>query len=294
MSLHQPVCLWAAGAELGEGPLWHAPSRTVYFVDIKGHRIHRCAEGGAERRTWDAPGQIGFIAPLPDGDFICGLQDGLYRFAAESGKFALVRSVESDIPSNRLNDGYVDGAGRLWFGSMDDGEHRPSGALYSVGAAGEMSIQDRDYVITNGPATSPDGKILYHTDTLKKQVFAFDVLPDGGLANKRLFTVIHGSGFPDGMAVDAEGFVWIALFGGSRIERYSAGGERVASVAFPCSNITKLAFGGEDLCTAYATTAWKGLSFDERERQPLAGALFSFRTDTPGLAQHTISKGAFS
>jgi len=202
--------------------------------------------------------------------------------------------VESDMPSNRLNDGFVDAAGRLWFGSMDDEEHRPSGALYCAGPAGEMSIQDRDYVITNGPATSPDGKILYHTDTLKKQVFAFDILPDGGLANKRLFTVIHGSGFPDGMAVDAEGCVWIALFGGSRIERYSAAGERVASVAFPCSNITKLAFGGEDLRTAYATTAWKGLSRDERERQPLAGGLFSFRTDTPGLAQHTISKGAFS
>lgn len=291
MNLHQPVCLWNVGAQLGEGPIWHAPTRTVYFVDIKGRQIHRCAHDGTQRRTWSAPQQISFIAPLAGGDFACGLQDGLYRFSETSGEFSLIRNVERDIPSNRLNDAFVDAQGGLWFGSMDDDERRSSGSLYRFGQDGDARILDRDYVITNGPAMSPDGKTLYHTDTLKKQLYAFDVLPDGGVARKRPFVAIEGSGYPDGTAVDAEGFVWIALFGGGRIERYSASGEHVASIAFPCSNVTKLAFGGDDLRTAYVTTAWKGLSHEERERQPLAGGLFTFRTDTPGLAQHVVSKG---
>ncbi len=292
MSLHQPVCLWAVEAELGEGPLWQARTRTVYFVDIKGRRIHRCAEDGTQRRTWTAPQQIGFIVPLAGGDFACGLQDGLYRFSDAGGEFSLIRNVERDIPANRFNDGFVDPQGGLWFGSMDDDECRASGSLYRLGQAGDVRILDRDYAITNGPAMSPDGKTLYHTDTLKKQVFAFDVMPDASLARKRPFATIQGSGHPDGMAVDAAGFVWIALFGGGRIERYSASGEHVTSVAFPCSNVTKLAFGGDDLRTVYVTTAWKGLSREERERQPLAGGLFSFRTYTPGLAQHDVSIGA--
>ena len=109
------------------------------------------------------------------------------------------------------------------------------------------------------------------------------------MQNKRLFASFQGKGgHPDGMAVDADGFVWIALFGGWRIDRFAPDGELVASIRFPCSNITKLAFGGDDLRTAYVTTARKGLSPEELERQPLAGALFTFRSDTPGLAQHAF------
>ncbi|MDL2353800.1 MAG: SMP-30/gluconolactonase/LRE family protein [Pseudomonadota bacterium] len=291
MSAAEPVCVWAVGAELGEGPLWDAATRSVYFVDIKGRQVHRYGEQG-ERRSWPAPQQVGFIVPLAAGGFACGLQDGLYRFCQASGDFTLLRHVEQELPSNRFNDGFVDAEGCLWFGSMDDAERRPSGALYRLSRDGQLSIADRDYVITNGPAMSPDGRTLYHTDTLEKTVFRFDVLADGSLGGKRPFARIAGSGHPDGMAVDAEGCVWIALFGGGRIERYAACGDYLGSVAFPCSNVTKLAFGGADLRTVYATTAWKGLTAAQRAREPLAGALFSFRTAAPGLAPHPLSAGA--
>ncbi|MES2151230.1 MAG: SMP-30/gluconolactonase/LRE family protein [Pseudomonadota bacterium] len=286
-----PVCLWEVGAELGEGPIWHAATRSVYFVDIKGRQIHRCAADGSARRSWDAPQQPGFIVPLAGGGFACGLQDGVYHFDEDNGKFTLMRSVEGDQPSNRFNDGFVDAQGCLWFGSMDDAEYRPTGSLYRLGASGEVQTRDRDYVITNGPAMSPDGKTLYHTDTLKKQVYAFDVLPEATLARKRVFVAMDGPGHPDGMAVDADGFVWIALFGGARIERYSAAGELVGEVRFPCPNITKLAFGGDDLRTVYVTTAWKGMSPDVRAQYPLAGALFTFRSETPGLVQGQFLPG---
>lgn len=289
MNATATTCLWQVGATLGEGALWHAPTQSLYFVDIKQRRIHRCGADGANRHSWPAPQQVGFIVAAEGGGFVCGLQDGLYRFDPADGSFTPLCKVDGEVPTNRLNDGYVDASGRLWFGSMDDGESAPTGALYRYDGGAAPQAQDAHYVITNGPATSPDGRTLYHTDTLAKRTYAFDLLPDGSLANKRLFASFQGgAAHPDGMAVDAEGGVWIALFGGWRIDRFAADGKPAGSIELPCANITKLAFGGADLRTVFVTTARKGLGHEQLERQPLAGALFSFRSDTPGLAAHAL------
>ena len=282
----EPICIWDVSAQLGEGALWHAATRSVYFVDIKGRRIHRCAADGSDRRSWDAPGQPGFIVPDADGGLVCALEDGLYRFDPASGAFTVMKKVEDDVPGNRFNDGYVDAGVNLWFGSMDDGQAQPSGALYRLGRDGVLARADDSYIITNGPAISPDGRTLYHTDTPLRRVYAFDLREDGRLADKRVFLQLPENSRPDGMAVDSEGHLWIALFGAGRIERYTAAGVLVGTVQFPCTNITKLAFGGDDLRTAYVTTAAKGLSEEQRRAQPLAGALFAFRVDTPGLPHY--------
>jgi sugar lactone lactonase YvrE len=288
-NLMQPQCIWDAGAHLGEGALWHAAARAVYFVDIKGRRIHRCAPDGGDRRSWEAPGQPGFVVPSADGGLVCALEDGLYRFDEASGAFTPLRKVEAELPGNRFNDGYVDAGGNLWFGSMDDAQAQPSGALYRLGRDGELARADAGYVITNGPAISPDARTLYHTDTPLRRVYAFALRPDGSLAGKRVFLQLPEGSRPDGMAVDCEGHLWIALFGAGRVERYTAAGRLVDSVRFPCTNITKLAFGGADLRTAYVTTAWKGLSPAQRAGQPLAGGLFAFRVETPGLPPNVLA-----
>jgi sugar lactone lactonase YvrE len=286
-----PTPVWEVQATLGEGVLWDAAGKRVWFVDIKGHRIHRCAADGSDQRSWDAPGQVSFIVPAADGGMICSLEDGLYRFAESSGEgsgeFVPLAKVEADVTGNRFNDGHVDANGHLWFGSMDDAEEAPSGALYRFDGA-RVRRMDDGYIITNGPAVSPDGATLYHTDTLDKRVYAFDRAPDGSLSNKRLFVEITDGGYPDGMAIDSQGHVWVATFGGWRIDRFDADGRKVGEVRFPCANVTKLAFGGEDLRTVYATTARKGLSPEALVAQPLAGALFTFRVETPGLPQHKL------
>jgi sugar lactone lactonase YvrE len=282
-----PAALWAAGATLGEGVLWDADRGQVWFVDIKGRRLHRCAADGSARRSWDAPGQVSFVVRASDGSLVVSLDDGLYRFDDAAGTFAPFVKVEADLTGNRFNDGHVDGQGRLWFGSMDDSERAPSGALYRFDGA-HVARMDEGYVITNGPAVSPDGRTLYHTDTLDKRVYAFDLAPDGSLAKKRLYAEITDGGHPDGMAVDAEGHVWIAVFGGWRIERRDPLGRKVGEVRFPCANITKLAFGGDDLRTVYATSARKGLSPEDLAGQPLAGALFTFRAGVAGLPHHVL------
>lgn len=282
-----PRSLWEAAAILGEGVLWDAARGLVWFVDIKGRRIHRCDPEGGGRRSWDAPGQVSFIVPAQDGAMVCSLEDGLYLFIEETGAIAPLLGVEAGLPGNRFNDGHVDAQGRLWFGSMDDAEEQRTGVLYRFDGA-QVAAMDDGYVITNGPALSPDGRTLYHTDTLSRRIYAFDVLEDGALERKRIFAELQGAGYPDGMAVDAEGCLWVATFGGWRIVRYDPQGARLGEVRFPCANITKLAFGGEDLRTVYVTSARKGLSQEELRAQPLAGSLFTFRADTPGLPQHTL------
>ncbi len=294
MHASTPVCVWPVAATLGEGVLWDAAARAVWFVDIKACRLYRYVPETGERQAWQTPGQTGFALPAADGSLICGTQGALSRFDYRTGAFRALLAVETERPGNRLNDGYVDASGALWFGSMDDAETQPSGVLYRLAPDGRLDARDSGYVITNGPAMSPDGRVLYHTDTLRRIVHAFDVADGGLLENRRVFATIEGTGYPDGMAVDADGCVWVALFGGARIERYAPDGRLLGHVAFPCSNVTKLAFGGADLRTVYATTARKGLDEAALRAEPEAGGLFMFRADAAGLPQAvcTVTFGA--
>jgi sugar lactone lactonase YvrE len=281
-----PECVWPLACELGEGPLWWGSA--LWFTDIKGFKIHRFDPVSGTGRSWNAPAPVGFLAPLENGRFIAGARTGLLEFDPASRIFQTLCVVEPHLPANRLNDGAVDAKGRLWFGSMDDSEADASGVLYQLTEVGPKTM-DSGIVITNGPAFSPDGRTLYHTDTLGRTIHAFDAGDDGTLSNKRPFVTIEsGAGWPDGPVVDSKGFVWTGLFGGWAARRYSPDGRLVDEVRFPVANVTKLAFGGDDLRTVYATTAWKGLDAAQRAAQPLAGGLFRFRADVPGMAQRPV------
>lgn len=284
MGLSPPAvtCVWPLQCVLGEGPLWWGGA--VWFTDIKQKKVHRFDPVTGQGQSWNAPSEVGFLAPMANGHFIAGTKAGLQDFDPAGGTFTLLRAVEPGTPANRLNDGAVDPYGRLWFGSMDDTETMPSGSLYRLDR-GSLTPMDSGYVITNGPAFSPDGRILYHTDTLARRIYAFDLARDGALANRRLFVEIEeGAGYPDGPVVDEEGCLWTGLFGGWGVRRYSAQGQLLEAVPFPAANVTKLAFGGADLKTVYATTARKGLDASALAAQPLAGGLFSFAAETRGLA----------
>ena len=281
-------CVFKVAAQLGEGPMWSARERALWFVDIKGQHIYRYEEATRSTLSWRAPEEVGFIVPARRGQFICGLQSGLYRFEPEGGTFELLARVDSDRPGNRLNDGHVDAAGRLWFGTMDNGETAPTGALYRFDASG-LTRRDDGYAITNGPATSPDGRTLYHVDTLQRLVYAFDLDADGSLSGRRIFArIADADGYPDGPTVDAAGCVWVSLYDGWGVNRYSPAGELLEKLPLPVANCTKAAFGGDDLRTLYVTTAWKGLTDEQRAQQALAGGLFAGRVDTPGLPMHEV------
>ena len=291
-AIGEPHSIWSLGAKLGEGPVWVARDQALWFTDIKSHKIHRLDPASGDRKSWNAPDQVGFVLPIAGGGFVAGLKTGLARFDPEDGSFAALVDPEPSLPNNRLNDATVDPQGRLWFGSMDDAEEASTGAIYRLGADGVCVAESPLVSITNGPAVSPDGRTLFHVDTLGGVIFACDLSEAGHLVNRRVFAIIpNEEGYPDGPTVDAEGCVWIGLYNGWSARRYSPAGELLETVRFPVSAITKLAFGGPDLKTVYATTANKHLDDAGRAEQPQAGDLFSFEVNVPGVAGTEISIG---
>lgn len=271
--------VWDLQAELAEGPVWHAKTGCLWFVDIKGRQLHRYAPAGGEKRSWNAPDAIGFALPTVAGDLVCGLPDGLHRFDPASGRFQRLLEVEADRPTNRLNDGCVAPDGSIWFGTMDDREASSSGALYRWDGR-ELVRHDDGYGVTNGPALSPCGRVLYHNDTRAKRIYAFDH-HHGQLSNRRVFAKLQEA-YPDGVAVDRLGILHVALFQGWGVARFAPSGERLSDLKLPVQTVTKIAFGGASLQDLYCTTAWLG-SPDQREVQPGLGGLFRLRVETPGL-----------
>lgn len=283
MAASAPVSVAPVGATLGEGPVWVARERALWFVDIKQRRLHRFDPAGGRLESWDAPAQPGWVLPAADGGLIVGLQGGLHRFDPAARGFTMIAPVERDLPGNRLNDACTDPQGRIWLGSMDDGERETTGRFYRFEDGRLIDSGLPAVSITNGPAISPDGRLLYHTDTIGRTIHVCDLREDGALGPPRVFArIARGEGYPDGPTVDSAGHVWTGLFAGWSARRYAPDGTLAETVRFPTANVTKIAFGGDDLRTAYATTAAKDLDAAARRAQPDAGNLFSFRVDVPG------------
>lgn len=286
----KPEAVWPLGATLGEGPVWvareNAQDSALWFVDIKAPAIHRFVPETGATASWPAPAQVGWVLPCADGTMLAGLQSGVHRFDPASGAFSLLAAPEAHLPGNRLNDATVAADGAVWLGSMDDAEAADTGRIYRLHGAGCADSGLPPVSITNGPAFSPDGTTLYHHDTLGRRIWASTVA-DGVVTESRLFAQIEdGAGYPDGPVVDAEGCLWVGLFAGWGVRRYDPAGQLIGTVPFPVANVTKIAFGGPGLRTAYATTASKGLGAAERAAQPLAGALFAFDPGVAGLPCH--------
>jgi D-xylonolactonase len=270
------------GATLGEGPVWVDRDQSLWFVDIKQHKVHRFSPASGSLQQWNAPDQVAWLLPSNDGRFLAGFPDGLYRFDPGTGSFDLLMNVEQHIPGNRLNDATADAFGRVWFGTMDNFGKESTGRFYLFqdGIVSDCGVDP--ICITNGPAVSPDGRILYAVDTLGRSIEAFTIDPSGRLSTGRRFvTIAPADGYPDGVTCDANGGVWLGLFQGWAARRYAPDGTLTHQVRFPVANITKIALGGADGHTAYATTARMGLDDDSLRSQPFAGDLFSFPVDVP-------------
>jgi len=277
-------CVWPLEARLGEGPCWSAGENALWFVDIFSKAIHRFDVAAETAQSWPAPGKVSFILPEQRGNFIVGLPGAVARF--RPSEFEILARVEEQYAENRLNDAAIDRVGRLWFGSMDERAQTKCAALYRWGGEPAPVQMDFGYCISNGPAFSPDNRFFYVTETLDRIIYRFEVENDGRLRRKTRFIQFRESdGYPDGTTIDAEGCLWVAFYGGWSVRRFSPEGEPLRTVNLPCANVTKLAFGGQDLKTAFVTTARDGLSAETLTEQPLAGGLFTFETDVPGLLQ---------
>ena len=286
----EPRLVWDLQADLGEGPVWVERDRSLWLTDIKRQKIYRFDPASGEKKAWDAPEQVGFVLPAEGGGLIVGLQSGLHHFDPDGGAFSLIVGVDADFPDNRLNDGVVDPHGRIWFGTMDNSERAKNGAFYCFDRGELKRTALTGISITNGPAVSPEGDRLYWVDTLAGTISACDIEADGELGPSReVVYIMPAEGHPDGPTVDREGCIWISLYSGWEARRYSPDGALLERVRFPVSNITKLAFGGPDLRSVFATTARHLLKPEAIEQQPQAGGLFQFEADVAGVPSPLVA-----
>lgn len=289
MSADTPKCVADCQAVLGEGPVWVAAEQALYWLDIKGYRILRRSVEGAIT-AWQTPFRICSLAPRAVGGFVAGTENGFALVEPAEDIYELIGDPEPERATNRFNDGKVDREGRFWAGTMDDAEEQPSGALYRLDQDRGWSRLDDGYAVTNGPAFSPDGRILYHNDSGRGTTFAFDIAEDGSLANKRVFARFESAdGYPDGMTVDAEGCLWIAFWDGWCVRRLSPEGEVLRTIALPVARPTSCAFGGPELDQLFITSARVGLDAEALAAQPHAGALFMARPGVAGIEERPFA-----
>ncbi|HKV99588.1 MAG TPA: SMP-30/gluconolactonase/LRE family protein [Vicinamibacterales bacterium] len=282
----RPDLVLDARLQLGEGPIWDADRGRLLFVDIMRGHVHEFDPVTGRDRVVEVGQPVGAVAPASRGDWVIAARDGFFRVDPATGATSLIAHIEKDDSVTRMNDGYVDARGRFWAGTMGMGGVPERGSLYRLDPDGSVTRHVTGVHISNGIDWSPDGRLMYYSDTGISRVDVFDFDESAGtISNRRTFvTITEDAGYPDGLVVDAEGFVWLALWEGGAVRRYAPDGTLDRTVAMPASLVTKCAFGGVDLSDLYITTAWIDLDEAGRAREPLAGGLFRLRPGVRGRA----------
>jgi sugar lactone lactonase YvrE len=278
------------GARLGEGPVWDTRSERLVWVDVLARRVHLTEVRTGTDAVIETPLDVGAVVPRAAGGFAAALQDGFWVIGA--GPPHRLAPVPEARPSLRFNDGKCDPAGRFWAGTMAYDESPGAGALYRLDPDGQPNLVLERVTISNGLAWSVDGLTLYYIDSPTQRIDAFAFVPPTGEISDRR-PVVHiprEAGAPDGMTIDAEGGLWVALWGGWAVHRYLDGRlDRV--VRLPVSQPTSCTFGGRYLDELFVTSASEGLSAEERGAQPLAGAVFRLRPGVRGFPPTAFSGG---
>jgi len=270
---------------LGEGPWWDARTGTLLWVDIDGRLVQRHDPSSSRTATVELDQKVGAVMARTGGGLALALEDGVWVTETDGGVLRRLAAIEADDPGTRLNDAACDRAGRLWVGSMAHDARPLAGALYRVDPDGSVERVIGEVTISNGIDWSPDGRLMYYIDSATRRVDVLDFDPATGSPSGRraLIELPEGAGLPDGMAVDSEGCLWVALWDGWSVRRYGPSGELDRVVELPVARPTSCAFGGPDLADLYVTSARSGLSPSDLAAQPLAGSLFVLRPGVRGL-----------
>ncbi|HYW22828.1 MAG TPA: SMP-30/gluconolactonase/LRE family protein [Terriglobales bacterium] len=286
----QAALLLDARVELAEGPCWLADRERLLWVNITAGHVHVLDPTTGEDRLLEVGQPVGAAVPADDGRVALAVRDGYALLDLDDGRVEMIADVEREIGGNRMNEGKCDRAGRFWAGTMALDTRRGAGALYRLDERRRVERMVAGVGISNGLGWSGDDRLMYYIDTLEDRVDVFDFdLATGGIANRRPFAVIDGPGHPDGMAVDAEGCLWVALWGGGRIARFLPDGTPAGGIEVPVAQVSSCCFGGPDLDEMFITTAWQHLPPDGRE--PHAGSLFHCRPGVAGQPAHAYRTG---
>ncbi|MEU1848656.1 SMP-30/gluconolactonase/LRE family protein [Streptomyces sp. NPDC019990] len=273
-----------AEAELGEGPTWDAATGRLLWIDILGSRVHTYDPATGHRTVRRTDQHVGAVKPRVGGGLVLNLRDGIGLLGADSdtdadGGFRWLH--HEPVPGRRANDAAVAPDGTLWAGTMRYDEAPGGGTLSRITGDGSVEVVLDDVAVSNGTGWSPDGRLMYYVDSPTRRVDVFDYANGKASGRRTLAEIEEGAGFPDGLTVDAEGCVWVALWEGAAVRRYTPDGELDRVIPLPVPRVTACAFAGPDLTDLYITTARVGLA----SPPPLSGSVLVVPGAGKGLAQ---------
>lgn len=273
-------------SKLGEGALWNHKTGELLWVDIKGEILNFYNPRTLNNKEMFTGQMIGTVVPTQSGKVLVALQKGIYGFDPETGAKKRIVSPEADEPNNRFNDGKCDPAGRFWAGTMSLVGAKNAGALYRLDPDSTVHKMIDGVSISNGIVWSADKTAMYYIDTPTRKVMRYDYnIGTGEIANPAVAVEIpDGMGSPDGMTIDENDHLWVALWGGSAVACFNPEtGELLRKIEVPAKNVTSCAFGDDDLGTLYITTAREATSDEELEKFPHAGGVFKTRPGVKGV-----------
>ena len=277
-------CVLDAKAVLGEGPVWREETQDLVWVDIETACVCCFNPATGENQSWDVGEKPGLAVPTKRGDLILGTSVGFVRLDLANGGVSPIIDPEQDLPNNRFNDGKVDPEGRLWAGTMGMDESPNVGSFYRLNRNLSVDKLFDRVSISNGLAWTGDQKSFYYIDSPTRRVDVFDCdMAAGTVSNRQTaFELPDGMGYPDGMCIDNEGMLWVALWQGWGVARFTPGGALLGKVEVPVECVTSCCFGGENWDELYITTSSRDLDEAGRAAQPLAGGVFLCRPGVSG------------
>jgi len=276
---------WEHKATLGEGAIWHPTENKLYWVDIEGKLLHVYDPATKQNKSYGVNELIGTVVPMESGGVLVALQNGIHKMDLKTNKLDFISNPLPDV-AMRFNDGKCDPSGRFWVGSLALDSRKKSSSLYRMDADRTMRAMLNDVTISNGIVWTADRKTMYYNDTPTLTVQAFDYNDaTGEISNRRVvITIPPGMGAPDGMTIDVEDKLWIALWGGFAVARFDPiSGHLMQKIGVPAPHVTSCAFGGENLETLYITTARAWVKPEALTEFPLSGSLFAAKPGAKGV-----------
>ena len=272
------------GNRLGEGPLWSVDEGALYWVDIEGNRLYRFRPADGTLESFDTGLPVGALGLRASGGLVVATKNGFAFWDPHTLSLTFIADPEADKPEARFNDGAVDRRGRFWAGTLAPGA---TSSLYRLDPDLTVHTMETGITASNGIGWSPDNRTMYFTDTRRKTIYAYDFdVATGHISNRRsvVFTPDE-EGVPDGLAVDSEGFIWSARWGGWKVSCYDPSGKLEREVRLPVQYPTSCAFGGDRLDELYVTSARTRVSEEQIREQPFAGDLFRLGMGIRGLPE---------
>lgn len=294
----QPSHIINLSNRLGEGASWRAADQTFWWTDILAQKLYCLDYVSMRVRTFDPPERIGSFGFVTEDEqrLICAFETGFAFYWPDSGRCDWIVRPLADTAAVRLNDGRIDRQGRFWCGAMVENTKKATAAdaacLYRLDADLECTEIVRGLHISNALAWSPDGSTMYFADSLPRTLWRFDFDIASGIPSaQQVFRQYDAGETPDGATVDAAGNLWLAVWGGSRVDCISADGRLLHSVAVPTPQPTCVCFGGPQLTTLFVTTAQEHLSAQQLAGEPLAGALLIYEQAGQGMTDTSFRLG---